>query len=123
MSTAITKARTSEIQSNERRGSVHDRRRQAEPVMRLATRWSANDCIRLSIAIPAMVVFILFISAVLWCVYTGRIDPASLGAFTEKAPHTGFSGNGLLGIGFLIVMVLVAVIWSGRGPRPSGRIG
>ena len=123
MSTAVTKARASQIQPNDRRGSVGDRRRPAEPVARPAGRWSANDCIRLSVAIPAVVALVLFVAATLLCVYKEIIDPASLGAFTEKAARAGFSGNGLLGVGALIVIVLLAVLWSGRGPKPSGRIG
>jgi hypothetical protein len=99
------------------------RARLTEPVSRPSNRWTANDCIRLSVAIPTVCTLVLFVTAVLWCVCTGRIDPASLGAFTETTARAGFTGTGLLGVGALIVTVILAVLWSGRGSKPNGRIG
>jgi hypothetical protein len=114
MRATTTKNQTRQIQLADRRESVRDRRKLVRPVVPPPSRWSANDCIRLSVAIPAITAFVLFISAILWCIYKGIIDPGSLGNFTEKAARAGFSGNGLLGVGLLIVIVLLNVLWSGK---------
>jgi hypothetical protein len=76
--------------------------------------WTANDWIRVMVGIPASLGFLAFVLVVLWFVYARIIDPTLLGTFAQKAAQAGFSGNGMLGLGALIVVVLVAVLRAGR---------
>jgi len=126
MKTAAVKTGQRQIQPRRRRSSCATKRvvSSKTPVRRTPSvrpesshRLTVGEFVLLCVAVPTSVAFFIFITTTLWFVDKRLVDPSSLGDFVQKGVRAGFTGNGLLGVGLLIVIVLLAVLWFGRRAR------